>query len=228
MNTDKHSVEDPEQIIESALDRTESYIEKNFKTLIIAVGAIIVITGSYFGYRSFIESPRIENASAAAFVAEQYFQQDSFALALNGNDYFEGFIEIADSYSSTPIGNMANHYAGICYLKLGDFNNAASYLKRYNRVEGEASAVINAQNIGLLGDIAVEQGDNAAAIKQYALACEINNDFTAPMYLKKLGLMYELEGNNAKALEAYNKISVLYPSSLEGRDIEKFIGRIEK
>lgn len=228
MSTQKSPIEDPELLIESAIVRTESYIQKHFTKIIIAVAAIIVVTGGYFGYKGLIESPRIEKASAAAYTAEQYFQVDSFKVALEGNEFFDGFITIADKYSATPVGNIANQYAGICYLRLGDFDNALTYLKRYKSVDGKAAEVINAQNLGLQGDIASQKGDKATAIKQYKAAAEIVNSFTAPTYLKKLGLIYQAEGDNSMAIETFKKITDLYPSSLEARDIEKFIGRIEK
>lgn len=228
MKKNETQVEDPEMVIESAIERTESYLEKNFRALIGAVVAIIIFTGGYFSYQQFIKIPKNENASAAAFVAEQYFQADSFALALNGAEDFEGFLSIADNYSSTTVGNIANHYAGICYLKLQDFDNAIVYLQRYNAVEGDAAAIINAQNIGLVGDAYSEKGSIEESIKYYEKAAAIENNFTTPTYLKKLGIAYEILGNNAKALECYEAISIKYPTSMEGRDITKYIGRIEK
>ncbi|MFI3321753.1 MAG: tetratricopeptide repeat protein [Rikenellaceae bacterium] len=220
--------EDPEEVIELALDLTESYIEKHFKKLIIAVVAIILVTGSYFGYDQLIRAPRYEKASAAAFVAEQYFQQDSFALALNGAEDFEGFLSIADNYSSTPTGNVANHYAGICYLQLGELDNALSALQSYSQVNGKAADIINAQNVGLVGDIMVQKGEVEKSISYYEKAAAFLNDFSTPIYLKKLGLTYEALGNSAKAVETYQRIVNEYSSSMEARDIEKFIGRAEK
>ena len=51
-------------------------------------------------------------------MAEIYFEKDSFNLALNGDLNSAGFIDIADDYSSTKTGKLANYYAGICYLNL--------------------------------------------------------------------------------------------------------------
>ncbi len=228
MSTKNNPIEDPEVKIETAIDRAESYLEKNFKTLLIGVGLIIVVTGGYFGYNSFISAPKLEKASAAAYVAEQNFQVDSFALALNGNDNFDGFLTIASDYSSTSVGNIANHYAGICYLKLGDKVNAITYLKKYSAVEGVAAQIINAQNLGLIGDITLENGDAKSAVALYEKAAKIENDFTAPMFLKKAGLVYSELGDKEAALEAFTTIQNLYPTALEARDIDKFIGRIEK
>ena len=40
--------------------------------------------------------------------------------------------------------------------------------------------------------------------------------------------MYEKLGDNAKALAAYEAVEVDYPTSMEARDIQKYIGRIQQ
>ena len=54
------------------------------------------------------------------------------------------------------------------------------------------------------------------------------NTLTAPYYLKKSGEVYEKLGDNEKALAAYKKIATDYATSMEARDIQKYIGRIEQ
>ena len=49
----------------------------------------------------------------------------------------------------------------------------------------------------------------------------------AATYLLKAGAVAEKLGDNAKALSFYNKIKEEYPQSMEGYDIDKYIGRIE-
>ena len=56
---------------------------------------------------------------------------DSVKLALNGDNINSGFAKIISKYSGTKAANLAKFYAGSCYLKLGDFNNAVKYLKRF-------------------------------------------------------------------------------------------------
>lgn len=55
-----------------------------------------------------------------------------------------------------------------------------------------------------------------------------DNGLTAPYYLKKIGLVYEKLGDKAKALDAYKTISGSYAGSMEARDIQKYIGRLEQ
>jgi TolA-binding protein len=53
------------------------------------------------------------------------------------------------------------------------------------------------------------------------------NNFSSPIMLKKLGIVYEEMGDLDKALEAYRNIENVYPDSPEGREIKKYIGRVE-
>ena len=122
----------------------------------------------------------------------------------------------------------AKHYAGICYLKAGDLENAAKFLARYSPVKGIPGALINAQNYGLQGDIAVEQKDYAKAVKFYDKAvAAADNNLTAPMYLRKAGLAEQAQGNGAKAAAYYEQILTSYPASMDARDAEKLLGSIK-
>jgi TolA-binding protein len=75
------------------------------------------------------------------FVAQENFQQatngvasDSlYKLSLNGSEGKFGFIKIADEYSGTDAGNLANYYAGMAYLNTGKYNEAIDYLNKQIR-----------------------------------------------------------------------------------------------
>ena len=55
-----------------------------------------------------------------------------FTLALEGADGKYGFVDIADKYSSTKAGNLANYYAGISYLRMKKYQEAIEYLENYS------------------------------------------------------------------------------------------------
>ena len=59
-----------------------------------------------------------------------------YQLALEGDANGPGFLDVIDQYGSTRAGNLAKHYAGICYLRLGDLDNAATYLAKYKPAKG--------------------------------------------------------------------------------------------
>ena len=133
----------------------------------------------------------------------------------------------AFSKCSTPAGNLAKHYAGICYLKEGDLKNAAAYLAKYTPVKGIPGSIVNAQNYGLQGDIAVDEGNYKEAVKFFEKAVEAaDNNATAPIFLMKAGRAYKALGDTAKAKECFERIATAYPSSFEARDIEKYINSL--
>ncbi|MCD8073339.1 MAG: tetratricopeptide repeat protein, partial [Alistipes sp.] len=126
-------------------------------------------------------------------------------------------------------GNIANHYAGISYLKLGDLDKAAHYLSKYKTTKGVPNEMINAQNFGLQGDIHVQRGEYEKAADMYSKAVAAgDNSLTTPYYLKKLSTVYDKLGRSGDALKALERILDQYPMSVEGRDIEKFIGTQEQ
>ena len=125
-------------------------------------------------------------------------------------------------------GSFTGVRIGVCAVKGGDLDGALAFLAQYKPAKGAAAEIINAQNLGLQGDIYVEKGDLKKGAEFYNKAVEAsNNSLTAPYYLKKLGGIYEAQGDKAGALKAYRTILDSYAQSLEARDIEKYIGTIQ-
>jgi len=218
----------PEQeILDEAVNKTELFFMKSGKKIIVSLILIIAIVLGGYGYYSLVSKPRIEKAAELISQAQFRFdgQNPDFALALNGDENGAGFLNVIDQYGSTPSGNLAKHYAGICYLKIGDLDNAAKYLAKFSFVDGLPGAILNAQNFGLQGDVAVQLGDYKNALKLYSKAIDAaDNMLTTPMYLRKSGLVENKLGNNEKAIEYFQEILDTYPGSFDSREAEKFIG----
>jgi len=210
------------EVVEGALSKTEQFIEDNQKILMIIMIAILAVVGIYMGYKKFYLAPLEEEALSQMFVAEQYFEKDSLTLALNGDGMYLGFLDIADEYSATRSGDLANYYAGVCYLKLGQFEDAIDYLEDFSGDD----KMVNPIATGGIGDAHRELGDHEKAISYYLEAAEKgNNDFITPLYLMKAARTYEFLNDYQKALEIFERIEKEYPKSGEGRKIEKFITR---
>lgn len=208
------------QDIESALTRTEQFIEDNQKIITTIVAVVVLLVSAYLGYKRFIKSPRDNEALAQMFVAEKYFERDSFNLALYGDGNYLGFLDIIDDYSITSSANLAYYYAGISYLHMGDYQSAIDHLKKF-RSRDEMLAPIAR---GAMGDAYMEMGDRGKAIEHYLKAANMkNNQFLSPLYLMKAAQHLEEEGNFKQALDAYRRIRNDFPESTEARDIEKFI-----
>lgn len=225
----KTQAQDPEVVIESTISKFEFFLEKNGRSLLIALGVLILLAGAFFAYKYLYASPRAQKAATAMYQAQMEFERDSFALALNGNSSFDGFLSVADQFGSTPQGNLANHYAGLCYLNMGQFQEAINSFKEFSSVDGALGIIISAQNIGLMGDAYVELGDMQQGVAMYEKAAAYSdNEDTAPTYLKKAGMVNESLGNNTKALEQYKTIKNVYGATIHARDIDKFIARVEQ
>ncbi|GHV64902.1 hypothetical protein FACS1894199_04250 [Bacteroidia bacterium] len=210
--------------IEVVLTRSEQFIENNQKKLLNGLIVVLIIVAAIFGYKKYILEPRGEEAASQLFGAQNYFEKDSLHLALNGDGNISGFIDIADKYSSTAVGNLANYYAGICYLYIGEYENAITYLEKFS---SDDFLVVNLAKSNI-GDAYMQLENYAKAAEYYKKAASSNkNDFSTPLFLMKGALASEKSDNYQAALELYEKIKRDFPNSSEARDVEKYIMRAE-
>ena len=219
-----------EVAVAEAVSKTEQFFEKNGKKCVIALVVLLLVVAAGYAYKFLVMDKNEAEAAELIVEAQERFSGETpnYDLALNGDETGAGFLAVADEYGSTKAGNLAKHYAGICYLHLGDLENAAKYLAKYKAVKGLAAEVVNAQNLGLQGDVAVEQGDYEKAAKLFAKAVKASeNNFTAPLYLYKQALALVAVGKNAEAVACYKAISEKYPTSVEARDADKALGALE-
>ena len=224
--TSKNKETHPDQFesVENALSKTEHYIEENQKSLTIIVAAIIIIVGGYLGYKRFVVTPKENEAKAQMWMAEQYFQRDSFRLALDGDGNYLGFLDITEEYGITKSANLANYYSGISYLHLGEYENAIEYLKQFESDDEMVSPIA----YGAIGDAYLELGNKDEALSFYKKAVnDSENEFTTPIYLMKVAFVHKENGDFSKALEAYKRIEKEFPNTTEGRQVEKYIAQVE-
>ncbi len=200
-------------------------IYDNNKNLINGIiGGIVVLVLGYFLYQNFYIKDKIAEANEAIWRGEQYFAVDSFRLALEGDGSdFEGFEIVAEDYGMTEAGNLANYYAGISALQLGRYETAIDHLEDFKTDDPLLAPIA----FGARGDAYSELGQNDDAIKFYKKAYSYENELTSPIYMMKAGLLLELESKNDKALDLYKKIKSKYPNSEEGRNVVKYISKLE-
>jgi tetratricopeptide (TPR) repeat protein len=221
----KKKDEDPQAIstVEETLTRTEQFLEKNYKALLIGLGVIIVILGIGWLAKQYLNN-RNDEAQSQMYQAERYLEMDSLSLALNGDGNYLGFLDIANEYKFTNTGNLSIYSAGICYLHLGEYQEAIDFLNKYSKKD----KVLGSLAIGATGDAYVELGDLDKGIEKYLEAAEYaENSFNSPLFLMKAGELNELNGNYSDALKLYEKIELKYPESTEGTTIEKYISRVK-
>lgn len=216
----------PEQLeaVENVLSRSEQFIEDNQKLLSNIVMVILIIVAAFLGVKRFYIKPLNEEASTQMYVAEQYFEADSFNLAMMGDGTNFGFIDIIDEYGITKSGNLAKYYAGISYLHLGDYEEAIKYLKKFKKKDMLTGAIA----YGAIGDAYWELDETEKAISYYNKAANYKkNNFTSAIYLLKAGYAYESIDDYTNALKAYKNIKENYKESTEARNIDKNITKVE-
>ena len=210
-----------------AVSKTEQFFQENGKKVMIAVVAIVVVAVAGYLFKHLVIDANADKAAELIVDAQDRFAVENadYALALNGDENGAGFLDVVEQYGSTASGNIAKHYAGICYLRLGDLENAEKYLSMYKAVKSIPAQIVNAQNLGLRGDIAVEKGEYEAAVTLYKKAVAASaNIYTAPLYLYKQVLAYAALGNKAEALKCLEALQADYATSIEAREAEKVLG----
>lgn len=216
--------ENPQTIqnVEVSLTKTEQFLEKNYKPLLIGLGVLVLLVGISWLGKIYL-SKRNSEAQSQIYQAERYLEKDSLKLALNGDGNYLGFLDVAGDYKFTKTGNLALYSAGICYLHLGQYEEAIKYLNKYKKKD----KVLGSLAIGAIGDAYVELGDLAKGVAKYLEAADLaNNSFNTPLFLMKAGEIHELNGSYAEALKVYERIHKEYPESTEGLSIDKYIARV--
>ena len=222
-NKKQQQEQDELQNVEQALSKTEQFIENNRKQLVWGLVIVAVVAAAIVWFFNGYVAPKNIDAADKMAAAVRYFERDSFALALNGVGMNEGFIEIIDNYGITATSNLAAFYAGVCEYKLGNYDEAISYLKKFNA----ASVNMEPAALTLIGDSYVANGDVKSAVKYFEQAGAIENDLTAPRALNKAGIAYEELGEWAKAEKCYQTIKDVYFDSQLAMEMDKRIERCQ-
>ncbi len=219
----RKKVEDIDEVIVDVIEASgdgRSFLEENGTYLFGGLALLALLIGGYFAYSKFVKAPKQNEAVEQMYQAQFQFDQDSFKLALtNPGGGYPGFVDIVETYAGSPAGNLANYYAAVSYVKLGDFEAAESYLKSFS----PPSDLLKATKNGLMGDIISEKGDLESALSYYQKAANTHNELVTPYYLKKLGLLQTKLGKQDEATKAFEQIKTKYPSAPEARDIDKFL-----
>jgi tetratricopeptide (TPR) repeat protein len=202
----------------------QHWLEVYKKPLIIGIAALVLAIGGYFAWNYNVAGNQ-KKAITGMWKAEQLFERDSFALALsNPGGGYDGFLDIAKKYGSTPAGNTAHFYAGVCYLNLGKFDEAITQLEDFSP-NGTISPTMK---YGALADAYSEKKDYSKALKLYKEAAESGKvDDLKVFYLKRYAMLSENQNDISSALSAYQEIKTKFGTTSEARDIDKYIARAE-
>ncbi len=204
--------------------QTGKFVRENQKSLMFIGGAIVAMILIYIAYQKFYIGPREIVASNQMHVAQDFWAKKDWDKAINGDAGYPGFQKIVNDYSNTKAANLAYFYLGIAYLNKGDYRKAIDNLTNYRGDDNMAAA----EALGSTADAYVELKDYDKAETYFKKAADkANNKFLTPLYLKKLGLVYEAQNDNKSADDTYKRIKSEYPDSQQAQNIDEYIARVE-
>ena len=217
--------------LDETASKSEQWVIKNQKIILISLAAIVVFILGYLAYLKYVDGPKEKDAANELAFPKAYFEDaisntvaaDSlFTLALNGADGKFGFVDIAKEYSGTKAANLANYYAGISYLKLKNYKEAIDYLEDFSSDDELLGPIAK----GAIGDAFADINQPEDALDYYLEAAKLkDNNFSSPLFLFKAGNTALELGKNSKALDIFNRIKNDYPLSDEAKDINIYINK---
>lgn len=207
--------------VEDALTQSEAFLIKYKNAIIGGVVAVIIIVAGFIMYKNLYAEPREEKAQAALFKGQEYFEQDAFEQALNGDSIgYTGFLKVTDDYSGTKAANLAKAYAGICYAQLGKYEEAVKMLDSFNGKDQMVAPAI----LGAAGNCYAQLGQlDKAASTLLSAADKADNNTLSPIFLIQAGEILVKQGKYDDAVNAYTKIKDKYFQSYQAMDIDKYI-----
>jgi len=199
------------------------YQSNKTAVLSLIVGLIVVI-GSTVGYY-YYSANQEEKAQNLLAVAERYYSNGEYEKALNGDeaDFTVGMLQIIDNYSGTDAANLAAYYAAVSYFKLGELQQALSYIKKYDIPEG----ILGVGPLSFYANLLEENGDLTDAAQMYVRAANHDvNASTTPFNLLKAADAFIEAGNYDEAERHLRTIVEEYPNSMEVAEAERLMGKL--
>jgi tetratricopeptide (TPR) repeat protein len=200
--------------------QTEDFLNK-YKNVLFGIVGVAVLAGAGYFFYNHQKGSQNKEAQNAMFASVIAFEEDSLDRALKGaGPNAKGLLDVADEFSGTNAGDLANFYVGVAYLKKGKFEDAISHLKEFNAND----LLVQPRAYSLIGDAYLELKDVDNAITYYKKAAEYKpNEQYTPSYLMKLALAYEVSKNFGDAAKQYERLIKDFPKASEVMDAKKYL-----
>jgi tetratricopeptide (TPR) repeat protein len=209
--------------VEETLSKNEAFFLKYQKQIIGAVVALVVIVAGCILYNNYVAAPNAEKANTALAKGQEYFANEMYEQALNGDSTgFIGFAKIASEFGGDA-ANLANLYAGLCYANLDKWQEAVNYLEKFDQKDDQ---MISPATLGALGNAYahVNQLDKAVATLKKA-AEKADNNSLSPTFLIQAGEILESQNKKDEALKLYQTVKDKYFNSMQYQNIDAYIER---
>lgn len=225
--------------VNATINKTEAFVNKNKKTIITALAALVIIVVAGFGYNAWIDK-REAKAQAQISLGLQYFAQgtdEGYTKALNGEGQFQGFLKISKQYSMTDGANLAHAYAGECYANLGKYKEAIKELESFST---KGDVIVSPAILGCLANCYAADNQVDKAIDTFKKAAsKADNEALSPLFLMSAAQLLESQGKTDEALKLYEEVKNDYPTAsismpqnqgagFTGAEIDKYIEHVTK
>lgn len=220
--------------VNETIAKSEAFINKYKKTLIISICAVAVVAAAWIGGAQYLKSQN-EKGQAELALGQQYFAVAEWDKALKGDGaQFKGYEKIASTYALTDAANLAHMYAGLAYFNKGEYKKAIEQLEDFSP---KGDVTISANAIAALGNAyaAEKKLDKAVSLLKEA-ADHADNPALSPLYLMQAAQILESQSKKEEAHKLYTRIKSDYPTAqlssvsyqngqLVGAEIDKYIER---
>ena len=209
--------------MEETLSKHEAFFLKYQKQIIGAVAALVVIVGGISLYRTYVAIPNANKANTELGKGQEYFTNGQFEKALNGDSLgFAGFAKLAADLGGDA-GNLANLYAGLCYAQTGKWQEAVTYIEKFDGVDDQ---MISPAALGALGNAYAHLNQLDKAVATLKKAAELaDNNSLSPTFLVQAGEILESQGKKDEALKLYQTVKEKYFNSMAYQTIDAYIER---
>ena len=207
----------PATELQEQVNKAEAFFENYKKAIIICVVALIIIVVGAILCKNYYLEPRENEASTELAKSQELFAQDQFDKALTG------FQKVANDYSSTEAGNLAQLYIGLCQANLGKWQEAVNALESFS---GKGDAMISPAAEGALGNAYANLNQLDKAVDHLKKAAKLaDNNSLSPTFLIQAGEILESQGKKDEALKLYQEVKEKYFNSMQYQTIDEYIER---
>ncbi|MFT4605025.1 MAG: TolA-binding protein [Rhodothermales bacterium] len=189
-----------------------------------AIAAIVVLILASIAW-SFMQTAKQKEALDAMTGAVSAYEAGSWQTALDGTGSSLGLLDIVDEYGGTDAGNLARFYAADAFFRMGNYEEALTLFRSYDRDGNIVGASATSGEAAILES----QGESEDAAGLYSRAATMYpSDATSPGYFMSAGRAFEAAGEPASARRVYERVRDEYPTSQDARDIEFYLARVSQ
>ena len=206
----------------SGYAKAYAFYQENKNALIYGTLAVLILIAAGVWYYM-DRQQKAEEAQELLTGAEELFQQERYEDALLGDDegMTVGFAEIASDYPRTDAGNIASYYAAVSSARIGNYEDALSYIENYSPPDG----ILGVGPVSFKAAVLANLDEHERAIETYIQAAEWDdNDVTTPQNLMSAAEVAFESGNDAQARELVDRILNNYGNSEHASDARRMHG----